>query len=352
MSELEFTQLWPDLLNKMQYINNINDACNLFSKLEQLKYYIIKHPNDESIKVFISVLVQTYTSLFFTKELVDAFRIPDQFHYYKQLAICANLPYTVHPFYAYFLPKALQTPSELYVDFYGTFFWVLEQYRPDLITDAHLQAVKSFVNQNPNIIRASKDDYSNLDQEIALYHKVMNNSNAKELEGFGLAQQIMDPYEIQRQFINKKVGNIGELYTYRLIQPLYFSCFVARDIKNGFGYDIYYLDQNSIENLVEVKTTMSTNEDDIFSMSENEYQTMINCLGRVNAKYCICRVHLDSKLTPSYLLLTAKDEETLISNDGEIEYKLYQSSNSHKYFQKQPQKKNHMLYYASNPFTN
>lgn len=76
---------------------------------------------------------------------------------------------------------------------------------------------------------------------------------------------------------------------------------------------------------------MSSDEEDFFSMSDNEYTIMKNRFNNPYSKYQVCRIHLDNTLNPSYTTLTIKDDE--------IEYKLYQSSYKQIYFKKQTPKK-------------
>jgi len=337
MSDVEFVKLGQEMLYQIQKVSNIQKTCNLFPQLEKLKLYIYNNPDNQYVKQFIEVFIELYAEAFFNKDLIDSFAIPEQYHYYKQIRIYMNLPYTLHPFYAQILPKTLVVPSEVYGDFYRTFLWVLQKYRPHLTNNPHLNSILNFVDSNKNIMRGSKDDYDSLVKEVHLYHQATSGYHLKELDDFAFMEQCMDIEKVRRKFINKKIGNIGELYVYKLIKDQYFHYFVSRDIKNGFGYDIYYFDGDSVENLVEVKTTMNHGQDDCFKMSENEYNVMIQCFNNPCARYYICRVELDSSLNPSYTLLSMKDEETLAN--AETEYKLFQSLNGERYFRKQDQKK-------------
>ncbi len=338
MTEAQFIQLGQEVLYKMQHISSIEAACDLFPQLEKIKLYIYNNPDNQYVKQFIEVFIELYVEAFFNKDLINSFAIPEQYHYYKQIRIYMNLPYTLHPFYAQVLPKTLVVPSEVYGDFYQTFLWVLQKYRPWLADHPNLQSILNFVGENKNIIRGSKDDFNHLSVEINSYHQAINGQRLKELEDFAFMEQCMDIEEVRRKFINKKIGNIGELYVYKLIKDQYFHYFVSRDIKNGFGYDIYYFDsKSSIENLVEVKTTMNNSEDDYFKMSENEYDVMKKCFHNPFAQYYICRVHLDKHLNPTYTLLSMQDDDTL--SNAETEYKLYQSLNGERYFRKQEQKR-------------
>lgn len=337
MNDTEFIKLGQEMLYQIQKVSNMQETCDLFPKLEKLKLYIYDNPDNQYVKQFIEIFLELYVDAFFHKNLIDSFSIPEQFHYYKQIRIYMNLPYTLHPFYAQILPKTLVVPSEVYGDFYRTFLWVLQKYRPILANNPHLNSILNFVDVNQSIMRGSKDNYDSLTKEIRLYRQAISGYPLKELEDFAFMEQCMNIEDVRRRFINKKIGNIGELYVYKLIKDQYFHYFVSRDIKNGFGYDIYYFNGSSVENLVEVKTTMNCGEDDYFKMSENEYNVMTQCFHNPCAKYYICRVGLDSSLNPSYTLLSMKDEETLAN--AETEYKLFQSLNGERYFRKQEQKK-------------
>lgn len=338
MNDTQFRQLGQQMLYQIQKVSNISETCDLFPQLEKLKLYIYKNPNNPYVKQFIEVFLELYTDLFFQKDLIEAFSISERFHYFKQIRIYNNLPYTVNPFYANILPKTICTPSEIYGDFYQTFLWTLEQYRPNLANSPDLKSILNFVAENQSIIHGSKDNYKNMANEINLYRQAIHGQELAELKDFAFMQSCMDLEEARRKFISKKIGNIGEICVFQLIEKQYFNYFVSRDIKNGFGYDIYYYDAyNAIENLIEVKTTTSNGEDDYFKMSENEYKVMKQCFNNPYARYYICRVHLDSALHPSYTLLSMQDDETL--SNAEAEYKLCQFQNGERIFRKQDQKR-------------
>lgn len=332
MSDNQFELLGKEVLNK---IEQMEEYSKIYPKLYKIQAFILNNPNNKYAQNFIVDLINTYMSLFLKKELIDAFNLPDSLYYYKQLQIYLNLPYTTHPLYATYLPQILTIPSEIYGDIYGTFIYVLQKYVPEKASNPYLQAILDFVKQNPSIMRGSKDNYYSLNDEIKLLNKVKSGSSFKELEEFAFAERLMNHYIIINSFYNKRIGDIGEIYTYELIRTQFFNCFVSRDVKNGFGYDIYFLDNDSIENLVEVKTTTNNSEDDFFSMSENEYKEMKKCINNPNARYIICRVKLDSFLNPSYTLLTMVDDVTLADTQNEgIEYKLCPSTNNSIYFKR------------------
>lgn len=332
MGEAQFIQLGKEALIEIQVME---ECSKIFPKLNRLQFYIINNPDKQCVQDFISDLLHLYLSLFLKRELIYALNLSESVHYYKQLLIYLNLPYTTHPLYASYLPQILQIPSEIYGDIYGTFAYVLQKYAPKEASNAYLQAIFDFVKQNPLIIRGSKDDYYSLADEIRLYNYAKSGYTFKTLNDFAFAERLMDPHTIRTKFMNKRIGNIGEIYNYELIRQLFYHCFVSRDVKNGFGYDIYYYDYNRVENLVEVKTTMSNSEDDVFGLSENEYKEMKRCVNNPYARYIVCRVRLDSSLRPTYTLLTLRDDITLVDihNPG-IEYKLCPSVGGSVYFRR------------------
>ena len=112
----------------------------------------------------------------------------------------------------------------------------------------------------------------------------------------------------------------------------YNTIFTAKEIGNGFGYDIYYqslVNGQIIENLIEVKTTTKNDnqnlrEDDSFILTENEYNVMLEAKEN-NANYLIARVLFDNvqNVPIDYCYLQLCDDNVLRSldfNDNVIEY--------------------------------
>lgn len=315
MSETEFIELGRRILSAI----DTGKAASTFNEkeLRVIQAFIINNPNNKYVQDFISVFVGRYINLFFTPTLVEAFNMDESIHYYKELQIAKNLPYTAFPWYSDYLHKVLNIPSDVYGKLYRILAYVIKTYAPNIAKDPHIQSVLDFIEQNPKIIRGGQDIYYSLEREKELYELSLRGIRTKELEDFENMEQLMDGLDA---FINKRKGNIGELYAFGLINA--FKILVAKDVKNGFGYDIYYYDAiNHIENLVEVKTSTMSGDDDYFSMSENEYRIMLECANNPRANYVIYRVRLDSTLTPSCTTLAMKDSSTLIDPiNPEIQY--------------------------------
>ena len=138
-------------------------------------------------------------------------------------------------------------------------------------------------------MRCCKDKYDSLAEE---YNKLLN----KQL----LLKNNPCGYTLQ-ELTNQTVGKVGEYFTANYIT----SCdcfknfqFTARNLGNGFGYDMYFTNtKNDIifEYLIEVKTTNKSFYEpglDSFTITSNELKVMQRADKSPNAKYFIARVYL------------------------------------------------------------
>ncbi len=319
MSDIEFIQLGRDVLREMQYINvNSKGFRNLCDKMKKIKLHIMQNPDNKFVNDFIEELINHYAQLFFNKELMEAFYIKEPF--YRQIQIYKNLPSTIQPAYGAYLFNLLELSS--FPHFYPGFLEALEKYKPEWAKHPHLQQLLGFVEQNQNIMRGSSDEYGSIEEEKALYRRAYKGEYFKELETFAFLNNIMGQNEARSSFMNKRIGNIGELYTYEFIKDKNRNCLVAREAKNGFGYDLYYLDERLGETLIEVKTTLRDTEEDSFSLSENEYRVMQQCENNPLANYIVCRIKLDNSFNLiSYTFLIMVDSTTFIDATSGIQYR-------------------------------
>lgn len=320
MSDIEFIQLGKEVLNEMAYIDvSSKDYNNLCDKMKKLKLHMLNNPDNKFVKDFIEELMNRYIALFFNKELMDAFRIPQPF--YRQIQVYRNLPSTIQSAYSSYLFNLLELSS--FPHFYPGFLEALQKYKPEVAAHPHMQELLAFVEENQSIINGSIDEYGSLEEEKRLYQKAYKGEYFEELRMFAFLNYIMGQDEARSSFMNKRIGNVGELYAYELIKGKNRSYFASKEGKNGFGYDMYFWDENSVETLIEVKTTTQDTEEDTFKLSENEFRVMQLCENNPLANYIVCRVRLDSALNPvSYTLLVMIDSTTFVDagNNG-IQYK-------------------------------
>ncbi len=323
MSDIEFIQLGREVLREMRVENMSSQECNiLIDKMQRLKIYMIKNSKSKLTNDFIDEFLNCYLELFFSEELIKAFNIQEPF--FRQIQIYRNLPSTTHLNYPTFLFETLSLTS--FPHFYLGFQEVLEEHRKELLAHPHIQQVLEFAKTNPSLLKGSIDKYGTIEEEQNLYYKASKGYYFQELQDFANSIGVMGQDEARSGFMHKRIGNIGELYTFSLISNQPYKLLAARDIKNGLGYDIYYRDINNHENLVEVKTTTRMDSDeDSFEISENEYGTMKQCFDNPQTNYIICRVTLNRQLNPSsYTLLVMLNNTTLIDiSNRNRQYKLY-----------------------------
>lgn len=174
----------------------------------------------------------------------------------------------------------------------------------------------------------TKSLYNNIDQEI-MYLKwaLKGHFNFSDYNDF-VSDKVAKAsrYKIQydgnsyNNYINKKIGNIGELYWYDVLRKIDRRTILAsRDYGDGLGYDIYGIqNDNGIEKelLVEVKSTMNPYKNG-FQLSENEYAVMMDVLSNPNANYLVATAFIDHnnfKIIKNGFIATGEDEFYSINN--------------------------------------
>lgn len=340
MTTNEFISLGNQILKEMHPVytsENAKDFNQICKKIRLVHDYMYSHPTDINVKHFIHEIINRYKEIFFKKDLIDSFNLPDEYYYHKQIQIIKNLPTTTHPLYQDYLVKIFCMPSEYLSSFYEAFKYILEKYSPVDAVNIHFQQLLTYVKNNKNILKGFRSEYRSLEEEKQDYLGARNNFYYKRWEDYSVLYQTNNIDTIRYNYMDKRKGNIGELYAFHKIMELYYVYFVSRDIKDGLGYDIYYY-RDGTENLVEVKTTTNSGEKDYFSLTENEYRVMKESLQRSNVIYTVCRITLDNELNPTYTILHLKDSSTLISNDGNIEYKMCPTIGTSVTFMKTTQK--------------
>lgn len=333
-------------LAKEVYVDIANDGdyTTISNKIfPKMTLYMRNNPDKVSVQWFRYILIQMYTKAFYSQAMFDALSIDDKYEYWKKMQIYVNLPYNVHPWWPFYLSNIFEFPNDLPYDHYERFIYLVKNYYlPGFADHPHMQAIIDFTKDNETTMKGIKDDYYSLEKEKELYRTALLGINFKELEEFHSKIQRGSFEQVISWFKNRRIGNIGELSIFNELSLKYSPCLVARDIKDGFGYDIYYFDPNSQkENLVEVKTTTKPfSDDDNFYTSENELKVMNECLGKENANYIIYRVYLDYALNASYSILVPLDIETLAdSNNPDVLYKIKRLENGKIIFEKQIRQK-------------
>lgn len=340
-------------------LKNLLIKFNKLHKLDDKNFYKIS-PDDSS---YVAQIIRNDLASFIYKRLVNqkflyAASIPNHLKYLKKKEMSdsllldkCNLDYWIINDISW-MPSG-SCPTESLVDFVSS--------QNILIDKNLLNTIKEFVTDpsNKHIIRPSKSIYLPLEEEKRILKEVLkyrasNYTNApKELNDYINSEyrllgarciQLDSEEDIRRwafksinDYQNKRLGNIGEYYFQMSLEGLdLFPHHVSKECGDGFGYDHLcpYMDY---EDLYETKSTLSNSEGDAITISENEYNTMLDCLGLNTSNYYISRIFIDreSLRQSSSLLLKPFDDKILVSYyDGPI-YKYDHDQGCSKVFIKQ-----------------
>lgn len=272
---------------------------------------------------YYDIFIEVTKRLFYSGELIRSFRIPDNKYYKRQIEVYKNLPFTNHQNWNNYLLKilSLRVPNDVYKNSYKTFEYIIKNYNchNSFLNCEEVKKVLDFADKNETIILASKDEYFELGKEKELYNKAKDGKSFSQLDEFREINNLNSKSDdaVRKDFIFKRIGNIGEICTFDKLSKLDLPIiFVARDIKNGFGYDIYLSDEEEKENLIEVKSTVNLSNNNFFKISENELNKVEEASKNEFARYIICRVKLNSLLEPNFEFLSKTSEDTFSSIDG------------------------------------
>lgn len=321
MSEEEFIKETIEVLR----ILDSNPKYYVFDrdKLFRINRYIKDNENSQTVKNFIEALLRLYTKAFKDQKLKKAFTITDNLPFLKQMEIFRNLPHFKYSCYQSCIGEIIEMPSDVFWNMYKSYPWALKKYKPDEGYDKdfmdYIQKMIDFMDNNYSLVHGGISDYHSVEEEIKIYENALRN------------------YDDNQRF--KSMGNLGELYIMEYLEFIHLKpCLVAREIKDGFGYDIYLVDKDNNEILIEVKTTMYERSEDSFEISENEYRVLKSTLDNPKAKYFIFRFKLDDLRHGNFRALMTVDENTLVDyQNPNHQYKFLKGANNKLYFMEGPQ---------------
>lgn len=340
-------------MNKNEFIKNlyivlneINENKPNISKKEfaYVKEYIHYNKTDEDVIKFKNWLINILKQEILNPNFITALYLPNNLKYYRIQEIYKNLPFLFNncnlPTYFYSL---IVSPNIYYgtlPNFYNACYWFFNEEKQYLITNELMDKINEFTTQNKPLMRGSKDTYEDYQTELLRYKNILKNIYEQDFIDFkkyeqidaNLYQKTIYDYEIKNLYLNKKLGLIGEICAFDLIKNQQNSIFTAKELGNGFGYDMYFQHCNNeqiIENLIEVKTTTNLNNDDYFTLSENEYNTMIDTLNNECTNYYVYRLFADINIHEKfyYSILELQEENILKSTN-------YKNDNIEYYFDK------------------
>ena len=286
--------------------NNQNIDVNLYYNT---KVYIANNANDSEVIQF---------KKWFASYLMQVFRRND---FINSLSFNPNLVYGKYQeMFKTFPIRSIDDSCirffnlliNYYSQFYGTLvnnikgiLWFLNVEGVCPFPNEQMNTITQFIDNNKAVFKGGRYAYSSLEDEIKYY-----NDNGFLFAGynndFNSYIQTVSSYcgfnssynnDVISSYKNRKLGNIGEVYFYKVIQNWLNTCFTARDLGDGFGFDMYHqsvLNNYLHEYLIEVKTTANLNGDDFFMVSPNEYEKMTSCSNLPFSHYYISRIFFNS----------------------------------------------------------
>lgn len=235
------------------------------------------------------------------KELVNNLLLPDLYKYGKILNIAYYMPYKVYNtnndylkhqycnYYGSMMRSYLINPFTQFEPIQTQLYKMMYKDLIDekMLNDDESEIIKgliSFCENNCKIMYLYKDFYDTKDNEI----KNFNNGDHNY----------------------KTIGKVGEYLIMDYLQKNNLNPYhVAKELGNGFGYDIFfntfydalkkYNGAHKIENLTEIKATCKYNvheSEDNFILTFNEADKMLDTLNNDEAKYNVYRIFLNSNL--------------------------------------------------------
>ena len=223
-----------------------NEPITDRQKWETLKKFICQKNNHEISIMMKNWIIKNYLPLFLNPELQNSFNLPDTFKYYKEQKIFLNLPFTttteLYPSYFYNLIYQANSHYGGIPNIYDglqEFFQENNYYLPEGL----IEQIKEYWNNHQSIKRASKGR-----PYLSYYEEVKRYLDTKDSES---------------------LGHIGEYDFFDRIKNTTEAIFTAKDLGNGFGYDMYYQNPTK-EELIEVKATARKDGKDYIRLTDNE----------------------------------------------------------------------------------
>lgn len=329
---------------KLYFYNCLNgiisgaDISYNFDVLTKIKYFMYNNSSSQDVIDMKRYLCECIYSLYDNSSLKEALTISDNFMYGKKLRLYGLTHSDKYKnFESFFISVVYVSYGIKRKDYYN---WFLSD--NGFNTIIVLDKLNEYGALN---MRLTKSNYNSLDQELFHLRKALKGDfNFSDYNDFiknevlingCYNRQYIGNYE--NDYINKKIGNIGELSWYNYLKEMDDRTILAsRDYGDGLGYDIYGIQNDngtSKELLIEVKSTMNPDKNG-FQLSENEYAVMKDVLSNSNVNYLVATAFIDSSSNFKIIRngFVAKEDKFYSIVDGE-EY-LLEQSDSGKVFKK------------------
>lgn len=258
--------------------------------------------DDEAIKMRLD-LARLLKNKIINNKLMEAIQINDDYKYLKKIEVSDNL---------------LLTKNKYYMDIYKQItgdYPVFDGY--DILINFIRDPGLSFPLEMDEFI----DDFTKADENKPYYDRkksiylpfLEERQNLRDL--LYIEKETNDYTQDTLDKRNKALGNVGEYFVEDYLNNIVGrnTRFIAKEIGDGTGYDHHYILDNR-EMLIESKATVK--EDcigDCFSITNNEYNVMLDSIDVEHRTYTVARAFIDPETIncKKILLLRPKNEKEL-----------------------------------------
>lgn len=294
---------------------------------KNVKLFLKNNPENFNSKFFINWLINIYQKPFVDFEFIEALGIPDNQKYRKMQQIIKYFPLKWENFqYRLYFYNLFHIEDS--VDFWTDCINFFKDQGKCWIPQNIIDSFTKFKDENMKTITSSRDEYQDYDTELNSYKMLLDGKIPEDFDNFKDSirdKHLFSEYELLKNYENKKIGNIGEIFIFEKIKHMPNAIFTSKDIGNGFGFDMYYQiyeNYQITENLVEVKSTTNLEGNDFIKLTENEYDVMINLSNEPNVNYYICRVFIDINKQEFEYYFLKLEGNTLKDINNNIEYEV------------------------------
>ena len=335
----------------------VNNACKIFSYInnnffipineQQIDYYsfseyIKNHPTDMEVIHFKHEFARYLMDCFNKSNFIYSLHYNDQIKYGKYLEMYKNFPINNEDMCVQYYRAIFDYSTKLY-DVVSKMISFCKEQGVSIFNDYQIDIINKYLSDNEALNWNTKDEYDSYDDGAFYYYSSLNNNFYDDFYSFKDSKMIdaniygrdLSNYDFISNYQYKKLGNMGEWVCYNQIRNNINSQFVSKDLGNGFGYDLYhnYINNGYLgESLYEVKSTANVSRDDVFSLSRNEYQKMLDCLKLPLSDYFVYRVIFDNInrcYYPYYLRYNNSNDTFYLNND--INNVMYEADHDNNY---------------------
>ena len=304
-----YMNIVKQLMDKEFYANNKYKYNDQYSNIN---YYLRCNENKKEVIEFKTFIAEYLSKLFYNQDFLKSLEIDNNLYYYKRQEIFKHFIFNSDNCYildllCWILPEFNEIGCLYninYTDVLNDFF---KKYIDMSLNDEIIKKINWFIANSPVSISSSikPNNYGTLEDTITEIRKLNYGIKTTGFNNYKSDMQ-QDSYFVYNNpdynyfeaYKNKIVGNYGELVVAsEMKKELNFEH--TSLLSDNFHYDSYfqsYIDNSIQENVREIKTTQKNIQDDneYFSLSEYEYNVMLDCIKRDNVNYRLIRFFMDA----------------------------------------------------------